>query len=135
MVTTRQYRLTRDLPAAVPGNQFPRDLRAGDLLYRCTAPYAASLAGDAGVMLTEDPDGGYPGYEVPLSAVEEAPAPAYDEAAHAIFHDEHCRCGHGKGVHAGRDADGRCVLRRCGCGKFEPAPGTAGQADGEAGRG
>jgi hypothetical protein len=66
-----QYRLTRDLPAAARGNCFPRDLKAGDLLYRCTAPYAASLADDDGVMLTDSPDGGYPGYEVPLSAVEE----------------------------------------------------------------
>jgi hypothetical protein len=66
-----QYRLTRDLPSNTPGNCFPRDLKAGELLYRCTAPYAASLArGDSGVMLTEDPDGGYPGYEVPLSAVK-----------------------------------------------------------------
>jgi ADP-ribose pyrophosphatase len=64
------YRLTRDLPQDEPGNFFPRDLRVGDLRYRCIAPYAASLAGDDGVMLTEDPDGGYPGYEVPLSAVE-----------------------------------------------------------------
>jgi hypothetical protein len=64
------YRLIRDLPQEAPGNCFPRDLKAGDLLYRCTAPYAASLAGDAGVMLTDDLDGGYPGYEVPLSAIE-----------------------------------------------------------------
>jgi hypothetical protein len=128
-MTARLYRLTRDLKAGTPGNQFPRDLMAGELLYRCTAPYAASLAGDAGVMLTEDPDGGYPGYEVPRSAVEEAPAeaapgaaaPAYDEMAHRVFHDRHCRCGHKKGVHSGRDADGRCVLRRCGCGQFEDA--------------
>lgn len=136
MATTRRYRLTRDLPASEPGNFFPRDLKAGEVLYDCTGAYArTNVDFSRGACLTEDPEGGYPGYEVPLSAVEEAPAPAYDEAAHAIFHDEHCRCGHGKGVHAGRDADGRCVLRRCGCGKFEPAPGTAGQADGEAARG
>ncbi|MCW2933897.1 MAG: hypothetical protein JWM19_4859 [Actinomycetia bacterium] len=67
----RQYRLTRDLPKDAPGNCFPRDLKAGDLLYQCTAAYAAGLAdGDSGVMLTDSPDGGYPGYEVPLSAVE-----------------------------------------------------------------
>jgi hypothetical protein len=68
----RRYRLTRDLPRGAPGNFFPRDLKAGDLLYQCTAAYAASLAdGDSGVMPTDSPDGGYPGYEVPLSAVEE----------------------------------------------------------------
>jgi hypothetical protein len=65
-MTGNLYRLTRDLPADAPGNQFPRDLMAGELLYRCTAPYAASLNGNDGVMLT-----GYPGFEVPLSAVEE----------------------------------------------------------------
>ena len=36
------------------------DLKADDLLYRCTAPYAASLVGDSGVMLTDSPDGDYP---------------------------------------------------------------------------
>jgi hypothetical protein len=121
-MTARLYRLTRDLKAGTPGNQFPRDLIAGDLLYRCTAPYAASLNGGDGVMVTEDPDGGYPGYQVPLGAVEEEPAEsACDETARKVFHGQHCRCGHRKDIHSGPDADGRCVLRRCGCGQFEDA--------------
>jgi hypothetical protein len=66
----RQYRLTRDMPKDAPGNCFPRDLTAGEVLWWCTAPYAAGLNSDNGVMLTERPDGGSPGYEVPLSAVE-----------------------------------------------------------------
>jgi len=73
----RQYRLTRDLPAGTPENRFPRDLKAGEVLSQCTAAYAASLSGDDGVMLTGSPDGGYPGYEVSLSALEAVPpAPA-----------------------------------------------------------
>jgi len=43
------------------------------------------------------------------------------QQGHALYHEQHCRCGHKKGVHAGRDATGRCVLRRCGCGMFEAA--------------
>lgn len=76
-MTSRQYRLTADLPADAPGNFFPRDLKAGDLLYQCYGAYAVTnVDQEAGVCLTEDPDGGYPGYEVPRNAVEEVAAGA-----------------------------------------------------------
>jgi hypothetical protein len=71
-VTTQLYRLARDLPAAADGNWFPRDLKAGETLHLCTAPYIADCATRGGVMLTEDPEGGYPGYEVPRAAVQRA---------------------------------------------------------------
>jgi hypothetical protein len=75
---TRQYRLTRDLPASARGNYFPRDLKAGDILYLCTNPYAAGCAGRGGIMLTESSDDSPTGYEVPLGAVQEtAPAGPY----------------------------------------------------------
>jgi hypothetical protein len=71
-MTSRQYRLTVDLPADAPGNFFPRDLKAGHVLYQCYGAYAVTnVDQEAGVCLTEDPDGGYPGYEVPRNAVEE----------------------------------------------------------------
>jgi hypothetical protein len=73
----RQYRLTRDLPAGTPENCFPRDLKAGEVLSQCSAAYVTSLSGDDGVMLTDSPDGDYPGYEVSPSALEVvSPAPA-----------------------------------------------------------
>jgi hypothetical protein len=71
-VTSRRYRLTRDLPMGEPGNFFPRDLMAGEIVYRCDGAYAVTNVDlNIGACVTEDPDGGYPGYQVPLSAVED----------------------------------------------------------------
>lgn len=74
-MTSRRYRLTRDLPMDEPGNFFPRDLMRGELVYECQGAYAVTNVDLAvGACVTEDPDGDYPGYQVPLSAVEEIPA-------------------------------------------------------------
>jgi hypothetical protein len=71
-MTTRRYRLTRDLPAGEAGSFFPRDLKAGAVLFECQGAYAVTNVDfSRGACVTEDPDGGYPGFEVPLSAVEE----------------------------------------------------------------
>jgi hypothetical protein len=73
-MASRRYRLTRDLPAAEPGNFFPRDLKAGGVLFECQGAYAVcNVDLSRGACVTEDPAGGYPGFEVPLSAVEEVP--------------------------------------------------------------
>lgn len=52
------------------------------------------------------------------------PAPSTGER---IFHDPVCKCGHKKGLHAGAAADGRCVKRSCGCGKYARGTGLSGK--------
>lgn len=42
-----------------------------------------------------------------------------------IYHDPFCKCGHKKGLHSGHNADGRCVNRSCGCGRYQPRQPSA----------
>jgi len=52
-------------------------------------------------------------------------------AGEQIYHDPFCRCGHKKGLHSGYEADGRCVNRSCGCGRYEPSQPSAPASDAE----
>ena len=50
-----------------------RQVRVGDLIYRCTEPTYGAV-GPGGAAMTFDPDGGYPFFEVPLELLMEARA-------------------------------------------------------------
>lgn len=67
----RVFTLTQDLPASHKDNYSPWDLKKGDTLYECVKHLYGCIDTREGIGLTKDPEGGYPGHQIPWYAVEQ----------------------------------------------------------------
>ncbi len=64
------YVLTRDLTTSERVYAGTEDLHEGDIVYRCVEPTYGCI-GPFGIAATNDPEGGYPFFELPLDALRQ----------------------------------------------------------------